>query len=90
VAPHGSLLASFGSLHPGGANFLMGDVASDPFISQTSPRAVYTALGTGWRRVGVSIVSGKFRTTEGVERRLDSFTVSSRKGPSHAPTSHSI
>ena len=46
-------IASFGSLHPGGANFLMGD-GSVRFIKQTIAPATYTALGT---RAGGEVVS---------------------------------
>ena len=38
-------IASYGSAHPGGANFLMGD-GSVRFIKQTISPAIYTGLGT--------------------------------------------
>jgi prepilin-type N-terminal cleavage/methylation domain-containing protein/prepilin-type processing-associated H-X9-DG protein len=46
-------IASFGSIHPGGANFLMGD-GSVRFIKQTVAPAVYSALGT---RAGGEVLS---------------------------------
>jgi len=46
-------IASFGSLHPGGANFLMGD-GSVRFIKQTVAPAIYSALGT---RAGGEVTS---------------------------------
>ncbi len=46
-------IASYGSAHPGGANFLMGD-GSVRFIKQTIAQATYTGLGT---RAGGEVVS---------------------------------
>ena len=46
-------IASFGSLHPGGANFLMGD-GSVRFIKQTVAPAIYSGLGT---RAGGEVLS---------------------------------
>jgi prepilin-type N-terminal cleavage/methylation domain-containing protein/prepilin-type processing-associated H-X9-DG protein len=46
-------IASYGSLHPGGANFLMGD-GSVRFIKQTIAPAIYSALGT---RAGGEVLS---------------------------------
>ena len=46
-------IAGYGSLHPGGANFLMGD-GSVRFIKQSIAPATYTALGT---RAGGEVVS---------------------------------
>jgi len=46
-------IASYGSQHPGGANFLMGD-GSVRFIKQTISQATYSALGT---RAGGEVVS---------------------------------
>ncbi len=46
-------IASFGSAHPGGANFLMGD-GSVRFIKQTIAPAVYSGLGT---RAGGEVIS---------------------------------
>jgi prepilin-type N-terminal cleavage/methylation domain-containing protein/prepilin-type processing-associated H-X9-DG protein len=46
-------IASYGSAHPGGANFLMGD-GSVRFIKQTINPSTYTALGT---RAGGEVIS---------------------------------
>jgi prepilin-type N-terminal cleavage/methylation domain-containing protein/prepilin-type processing-associated H-X9-DG protein len=47
-------VASYGSMHPGGANFLMGD-GSVRFIKDTIDPKTYTALGT---RAGGEVISG--------------------------------
>src|SRR5262249_43480989 len=53
---HESYIASFGSRHTGGANFLMGD-GSVRFIRDTITPAVYSALGT---RAGGEVIPGDF------------------------------
>jgi prepilin-type processing-associated H-X9-DG protein len=47
-------IVSFGSAHPGGANFLMGD-GSVRFIKESISQATYSALGT---REGGEVISG--------------------------------